>query len=289
MNNEDFRPLAALGVTIERPWTKTHTPLWSMQFYDKLNQLIDWRCAKQPPKQRLEGRMKVSSGLCNRRVLWVAFGAVIAMSIAAVGSYYGFIVRDNDSDTHGLPQYAVGAGNIIHTQAYVGQPDDFGPQLARSHIVVEGVIDELYPARWTTPQPAGPGVITKEVAKNPNIHIRTPVQLSVKRVFKGESVGDTLKFSFVGGRVGDTALVYEGNETFEEGSRVIVFLGKGKPGSPAHNVEPEALYPRLHLVVRGDVAQGPIKDIPMKELLQQLNSNRQRSRNSQAASAIEAA
>ena len=103
------------------------------------------------------------------------------------------------------------------------------------------------------------------------IHIRTPVQLSVKRVFKGESVGDTLKFSFVGGRVGDTAHIFDGNESYEDGSRIIVFLATGKPGGPARNVESEyGLYPRMHLIVKGDVAQGPTKDIPMKELLRQL-------------------
>ncbi len=214
--------------------------------------------------------MKVSTGLPSRRVLWVAFSAIIALSIAAVGSYYGFVVQDKSSDTHGLPQYAVGAEKIIHTIPYVGQPDDFSRALESSELVVEGVIDHLYPARWTTTDPAGPGVVTKEVAKDASVQIRTPVQLSVKQVFKGESVGDTLKFSFVGGRVGDTALIYAGNETFEEGSRIIVFLGKAEHGSPPHNVEPDALYPRLHLVVKGNVAQGPIKDIPMEELLQQL-------------------
>ncbi len=209
-------------------------------------------------------------GLHNRRVLWVAFSAVIALSAAAVGSYYGFVVRDNDSAKHGLPQYAVGAENVTWSDAYVGQPDDFSAELGRSDLVVEGVLDELYPARWTTVDPAGPGSITKEIAKNVAIHIRTPVRLSVKRVFKGESVGDVIKFSFVGGRVGDTAQVFTWNEVFEEGSRIIVFLGKGEPGSAAHNVDPQGLYPRMHLVVKGDVAQGPIKDIPMTELLQQL-------------------
>ena len=179
-------------------------------------------------------------------------------------------IQEKESDKRGLPMYAEGAANVILTDVYIGQPDDFSSALERSDLVVGGVIDELYPARWSTVDNAAPGTITREVVKDLAIHIRTPVQLSVKRVFKGKSVGDTLKFSFVGGRVGDTAHVYEWSDVFEEGTRVIVFLAKGGPGSAAHNVEPQGLYPRMHLVVRGDVAQGPIKDIPMKELLGQL-------------------
>ena len=200
----------------------------------------------------------------------VVFSAVIALAVAAVGSYYGFVVRDDSSARHGLPQYAVEAANVIATNVYLGQPDDFSSELERSDLVVEGVIDELYPAQWSTIDGAAPGTITRDIVKDLAIHIRTPVQLSVKRVFKGESVGDTLKFSFVGGRVGDTAHVYEWNDVFEQGTRVIVFLAKGGPGNAAHNVESQGFFPRMHLVVKGDFAQGPIKEIPIKELLQQL-------------------
>ena len=199
------------------------------------------------------------------------FGGIIALIVAAVGSYYGFVVQDNGSGKHGIPQYAVGAMRIISTYAYIGQPDDFSSELERSEIVVEGVIDELYPARWSTADGTAPDTLTEDDLKNIDIHIRTPVQLSVKRVFKGElSGGDDLKFSFVGGRAGDTAHIFEWNDVFEEGTQIIVFLDKGGSSSPAHNVDPQGLYPRMHLVVKGDVVQGPIKDIPLQEFLQQL-------------------
>ena len=135
---------------------------------------------------------------------------------------------------------------------------------------MEGVIDEIYPPVWTTVDGVGPVSPTEEDVKNTVVHIPTPVQLSVKRVFKGESVGDVLKFSFVGGQVGDTVQTFEWNDTFEEGTRVIVFLAKGNPGGPASNVEEQALYPKMHLIVKGDFAQGPIKEIPMGDLLRQL-------------------
>ena len=206
----------------------------------------------------------------RHRVPIAVFGAVIALAIAAVGSYYGLVAQDDGSTRHWLPQYADGATNLMVTQAYIGQPDDFSAELKRSDIVVEGVIQQLYPSQWTTEDGAAPDELTKEVMRNLSVHIRTPVELAVKTVFKGDSVGDTLKFSFVGGRVGDTAHVYKWNNTFEKGTRVIVFLGKGGVGSAAHKVEAQGLYPRMHLVVKGGVVQGPLKDVPLEEVLSQL-------------------
>ena len=205
-----------------------------------------------------------------RRVHLAVFSIITALVVATVGSYYGFIVRDGNSERNVLPQYAVGAVNIVKTHAYTGQPDDYSSVLKHSELVVEGVIDEIFPAQWSTSNGDGPDTLIRGDVKNIAIHIRTPVQLSVKRVFKGESVGDTLKFSFIGGRVSNTAHIFEWNEVFEEGTRVIVFLGKGSPGSPSRNIDPQGLYPRMHLVVKGDVVQGPIKDIPIQEFLQQL-------------------
>lgn len=219
--------------------------------------------------------MKMRTSLRNHRALWAVLSATIALGVAAVGSYFGFVVQDNDSDLEKLPNYAIGATALIWTQGYVGQPDDFSSQFDRSDLVIEGVIDELYLARWSSVDGAAPDILTtddlnKIASNNSAIHIRTPVQLLVKQIFKGKSIGDTLKFSFVGGRVGDTAQIVDWNEAFQEGTRIIVFLATGAPGSPARNVEANGFYPRMHLVVEGDVAQGPTKDIPIKELLGQL-------------------
>ena len=203
----------------------------------------------------------------------VIFSAFIALSIAIAGSYYSFVgfgSQNNDITMQNLPKYADGATHIISTDVYTGQPDNFTSEFKRSEIVVEGVIDHIYPARWTTPDGNTPENLTTEDLKNLALHIRTPVQLSVKHVFKGQPVNDTLKFSFIGGRVDDTAQVFTWNDVFEQGATVIVFLAKGEAGSPAHNVESQGLYPRMHLVVKGDVVQGPIKEIQRADLLQQL-------------------
>ena len=204
----------------------------------------------------------------GRRVFRILFSGVIFLSIISAGTYW--MLFRFEGGEFGPSGYRVGARRMISTHAFLGQPDDFSRQLERSDMVVEGVIDEIYPPVWTTADGAGPVSSTEEDVKNTVVHIRTPVQLSAKRVFKGESVGDVLKFSFVGGQVGDTVQTFELNDTFKEGTRVIVFLAKWNPGGPASNVEEQALYPKMHLIIKGDFAQGPIKEIPMGDLLRQL-------------------
>lgn len=209
---------------------------------------------------------EVDSG--KQRRLGILLSVFLSLIIAAVATYY--VIQSNEASKSGLSEYATGATNIVAVDTYVGQPDDFTAEAQRADIVVEGVIETLLPARWSTPDGAPPDKLTLEVLKNLNVHIRTPVRLSVKRVFKGNNIGNTLMFSFVGGRVGDTAIVAEGNESYAQGNSIIVFLSKGGPDNPASIVDPSGLFPRTHLVVKGEVAQGPIKDIPLKDLVRQI-------------------
>ena len=141
--------------------------------------------------------MKMRTSLRNHRVLWAVWSATVALGVAAVGRYFGFVVQDNDSDLKKLPNYAIGATTLMWTQGYVGQPDDFSSQFDCSDLVIEGVIDELYLARWSSVDGAAPDILTtddlnKIASNNSAIHIRTPVQLLVKQIFKGKSIGDTL-------------------------------------------------------------------------------------------------
>ncbi|MGH7964031.1 MAG: hypothetical protein ACRERD_19795, partial [Candidatus Binatia bacterium] len=130
----------------------------------------------------------------------------------------------------------------------------------RADIVVEGVIEELLPATWTTPNGHAPTTVHEEAIKltqqNPLIQIRTPIRLRVERMFKGETerIGNELGFSVVGGRVGDVAVV---NETtlplFKPGTRIVAFLHIGEPDSPAALAYPSALWPSRFLIVEGAV------------------------------------
>ena len=109
--------------------------------------------------------------------------------------------------------------------------------------------------------------------KDSTIHIRTPAQLTVLRVFKGASVGETLKFSFPGGTVGDTVFVHAWNDVLEEGATVIVFLSKGAADSPPKKVEEQGLFPRMHLLVKGNMVEGPLKEVPLANIVEQLRED----------------
>ena len=139
---------------------------------------------------------------------------------------------------------------------------------------MEGVIDEIYPPVWTTVDGVGPVSPTEEDVKHTVVHIRTPVQLSVKRVFSGSSkeslLGTSSNSHSSGGRLVTRSKHSSGMIPSKRAPGVIVFLAKGNPGGPASNVEEQALYPKMHLIVKGDFAQGPIKEIPMGDLLRQL-------------------
>jgi hypothetical protein len=94
----------------------------------------------------------------------------------------------------------------------------------------------------------------------------------VERIFKGDTIAANrnLVFSFVGGRAGDTAVVTEDLEIYKPGTRIIVFLHRGQPGNPAYTADPAGLFPSWALVIDGQVARGEIRDIPLGELVRQI-------------------
>ena len=211
--------------------------------------------------------------MATQRKPWVVLGALLALAVAAAGSYYGLAVLGGGAERHSLSSDMPDVENVITVSSYFGQPDDFSRMFSVSEVVVMGVIDQLYDAKWTTSDGVAPGEIAADVMKDSTIHIRTPAQLTVKRVFKGDSVGETLKFSFPGGTVGDTAFVHAWNDVLEEGATVIVFLSKGADDSPPKRVEEQGLFSRMHLVVKGDMVEGPLKEIPLADIVEQLKED----------------
>ena len=208
----------------------------------------------------------------GKRLPVVLVSGVISLAIVLAGSYFWFASSwsEDGSAQHEAGVREEGVKHAVSTSAYLGQPDDFSKLIERSDVVVEGVLSQVYAPKWSTQDGNSPADLDSDDVKDLSVHIRTPVELSVKRVFKGDSVGDTIKFSFVGGRVGDVAHSFEWNEVFEKDVRVIVFLSKGGEGSPAHNVESGGYFPRMHLVVDGDEVHGPTKTIKLADLLDQL-------------------
>lgn len=171
---------------------------------------------------------------------------------------------DEDGDGIGCEDATYSGG-----QTFSGQPSDFSNYFNRADIVVGGTVVEVFDAQWTTEDKKPPVTITKEIAQDLSVHIRTPVQLEVEKVYKGNP-DDTLIFSFVGGQVGDTVQSFEWNEVIQKNARLILFLAKGDDDSPAHRVDAGALFPQFHLLVKNGIAQGPVAEIPLDELDEQL-------------------
>ena len=208
----------------------------------------------------------------GRRLRATLISGVVSLAVVLAGSYFGFssFHSEDGSAQHEAAEPTGGANHVVSTSAYLGQPDDFSGLLEKSDVVVEGVVSQVHAPKWSTADGTAPADLDSDDVKDLTVHIRTPVELSVKRVFKGDSIRDTIKFSFVGGRVGDVAQSFEWNEVFEKDARVIAFLSKGHEGGPAYNVESDAYFPRMHLVVDGDEVHGPTKTMKLNDLLDQL-------------------
>ena len=202
-------------------------------------------------------------------------GALLALAIAAAGSYYGLAVLSGGTEKHSLSSDTPdGLENVIQISGYFGQPEDYSREFADSEIVVMGLITQMSVAEWTTSDGVAPEELTKEVLKDPAVHIRTPVELTAQKVFKGEiSAGDTIKFSFAGGKVGDTAFVHGWNDVLKQNTSVIVFLSKGSDDSPPKRVEESGLFPTMHLLVKGDMVEGPLKEVPIDDIVEQLKED----------------
>lgn len=157
----------------------------------------------------------------------------------------------------------------ISVSNYPFQPDDWTATGQRADVVVIGVIEQVGPARWTTPdgQPAS----LVQLQSNPAVQVRTPAQVVIERTFKGDPSASVITFSFLGGYVGDVTVLTDELETITEGRRVLLFLEHAPAGSPVHVVD-SGLYPAAWLTVTGDTAVGPLYDVPLATVVEQLES-----------------
>ena len=212
--------------------------------------------------------------LSLRRTRGIAILALAALLVAAAATY---AFSPNEAPVPaplGIPEWAVGAEHLSITDSYPSQPSDFDRSVSRSDLVARGVITEVMASRWATPSGAAPDDLgSYESLKAGSGQIRTPVVFAVNEAYKGGVPDDDmLVFSYEGGRVGDTVQVVDNNhDIFAKGNQLIVFLSRGGPDNPASHVSNSGLYPRLQLVVEGDVARGSKRDVPLQGVLQQLD------------------
>jgi hypothetical protein len=156
---------------------------------------------------------------------------------------------------------------VVEQHSYTTQPDDLTPIADYSDLIVEGVVEKVHPAKWTTPDGTSPKDIAKAM-QDPNIQLRTPIQLSVERVYKGQNISNDLLFTLAGGDDGKTKVKSETGKDLKQGSRVIVFLSTAPSNAgPWAAISP--LYPQMYFVVEGNTLRGPLKDITRADFVEQ--------------------
>ena len=155
----------------------------------------------------------------------------------------------------------------VTISSYSMQTDDLRALAQKSDLVVEGIIKEVRPSVWTTPDGLPPADVSL-ILNNLNIQLRTPILVSVDHSRKGDVVGDLL-FTTIGGESSQYKVEVEDDQPIAVGSRVVIFLSKAPADAgPWAKISP--YYPQLYFVVNGDKLVGPQKAIERSELDRQV-------------------
>lgn len=181
----------------------------------------------------------------------------LALTIALVGGWWVFAQSSQSSPEagHGSAAYGV-------------QPQNLSRVSNDSSIIVEGVVTEVYPAEWTTPD-KNPPLSLAAALTNQNIQVRTPVLLEISQVYKGEGVPGTILFTLPGGRAGNITVSSPFGMTLLKGDRIVAFLSTApKNAGPWAEISP--LYPQLLFLVDGKALHGPDTTISRSSLEAQL-------------------
>lgn len=192
------------------------------------------------------------------RSVWSLPASVgLSLALATLGTFWvlGQSPRLPASDLHGASAYGV-------------QPDHLGRVADTSDLILEGVVTEVYPSEWTTPD-KNPPLRLADTLTDDRIQLRTPVLIDVDEVYKGEAVPGTLLFTLPGGRQGGVTVSSPFGMAPVKGDRIVVFLSKApKEAGPWAEISP--LYPQLFFVVDGQSLIGPDTTITYHKLAAQL-------------------
>jgi hypothetical protein len=145
-----------------------------------------------------------------------------------------------------------------------------------STLIVDGIVKQVGPARWTTTdgkRPANPW------AKDNKDYIFTPVVIETSsslKEAKGIGTGSQVMVLAIGGQVGQDRVVWthDNDKTFKVGQRVIVYLRETKPSDPIQTVDNQPLWRLIerYTVTADGKAQNWHSDIPMQQLLSEIDA-----------------
>lgn len=138
-----------------------------------------------------------------------------------------------------------------------------------SSAIVIGQVEEIFPARWSTPdgqRPADPFAYDNQAT------IYTPVRIQVEQSFLGYTTGEQMVVYALGGMVGQDAVVYASDDTykFQLGDRVVVFveeLGAEIDGNPQLQVR------ERYSISSEGLAYNGLRQVPLQELVQEIEAS----------------
>ena len=167
--------------------------------------------------------------------------------------------------------------DALNASAYWNQPDNLGGIIGFSDIIVEGVVIKVHDSLWPTRDGVEPeNIMQVREMRREGIDLRTPVELSVKRVLKGETVPDTIMFTALGGEYPGMSISY-GTENelqmLKEGVDVVVLLSQA-PANAGPWAEITPLYLQMVFKVDGEKLHGPQKTILQSDFIKQIEGSK---------------
>ncbi len=187
---------------------------------------------------------------------------------------------DKDFDATPTPGYFVPPtpqpSDPIHLQVAAGMvPLTVDQATNEAQVVVMGVVKQVGPARWTTPdgsRPADPH------AQSNRDYIVTPITIQVTNALKGGSLvpGTELTLQAFGGQVGRDKVewLHDKDNLYRVGQQVLVFLAAPGGADALQTIEgrPAWMQVERYTVDPEDKARNWHSNIPVQQLLDQVRN-----------------
>ena len=145
---------------------------------------------------------------------------VILIGMALIAALI-FINSNDDVTVTGLEPVS---GLDVWSSGYPAAPPlDEGTR--RADTIVDATVKEFGKPFWNTDSGQRPSGSDREILRDTNFRIFTPVTLNVTEVLKGEEIGSRqVTLNRYGGQVGQDRFVTEDGPYFESGQRMVLFL-----------------------------------------------------------------
>ncbi|HKP53378.1 MAG TPA: hypothetical protein VJ183_12100 [Chloroflexia bacterium] len=145
-----------------------------------------------------------------------------------------------------------------------------------STLIVDGIVKQVGPARWTTKDGARPA---NPFAEDNRHYIFTPIVIEVGsslKEAKGIGSGSELVLLAIGGQVGQDRVEWshDKDNIFEVGQRAILFIREARPSDPIQTVDNRPLWQVVerYTVTPDGRARNWHSDMPTQQLFSEIDA-----------------